>query len=83
MVNVRIEVESNDYTGYSVSVPSAVTTGQCGNESVEAVQGMPVTISRKDLTTELDIFPEAREERFLDEKLIQFYKKKGYSTENK
>jgi len=70
--------EDSYSTGYSASVRLGSAT-EMGN--IETLQGLPVYLHRglgRDLKMSLP--PETREEHFLDEKLVKFYKKKGYSV---
>ena len=85
MTNVRkitIESDSNDFTGYTVSVPCSAVTGQFGFEEIDVIQGTPKYIVKVNKARKTSVFPESREGDFLDDKLVRFYKKKGYSLKH-
>jgi len=69
---VLIDGEHDDYTGYTVSIPSS---GVTGIGDIFIVQGTRIKSGR--MVSE-EVFPDSREEKFFDEKLVEFYKKKGY-----
>lgn len=75
-----IESEDPDFTGYSFTIFAGSNTGQVGDVIVAPIQGMPFSISSQQEERPESIFPESREERFLDQNLQEFYKKKGYKT---
>lgn len=76
--HVIIDTESSDFTGYTVSLPNSMTTGHLGFEDIDIIQGTPRYMVKIVKEQKDNIFPESREEEFLDDKLAQFYKKKGY-----
>ena len=53
------------------------TTGQIGGGMIAPIQGFTKFIAPPNRKEEI-IFPNLREERFLDKGLEEFYKKKGY-----
>lgn len=79
---ITIEPDSNDFTGYTVSVPCFAVTGQFGFEEIDIIQGIPRYIVKVHKNRKDNIFPESREEEFIDDKLVRFYKKKGYSLKH-
>ena len=65
-------------TGYTLSIVGTMNTGYYGNEIIPPIQGFP-SINASILKEEnRDVFPETREELFIDQKLQEFYNKKGY-----
>lgn len=79
---VYIEAVNTDYAGYSVTILAGGSTGQ-GSEiplaPIPPIQGIPYSLVSSGEESRQYIFPESREERFLDNNLLEFYKKKGYS----
>ena len=76
VVEYKEEEENETQTGYTLSFFGAVNTGQYG--IVSPVQGMPDSlISPSGKRNEL-AFPDSREGSFIDDRLQEFYKKKGY-----
>lgn len=75
---ITINTESSDFTGYTVSVPFYSVTGQVGFEDIDIIQGTPRYMFKAHKERRNNIFPESREKEFLDDKLAQFYRKKGY-----
>lgn len=70
------EKEDVALTGYTLSIIGSMNTGDFGDEEIPAIQGIPsIAISQKQNQV---LFPETREEHFIDQKLEEFYKKKGY-----
>lgn len=70
-----IDGENEDFTGYSISLPSSSVTG-CGEISV--LQGSRIKFHN---TPSEELFPDSREEKFMGNKLVEFYKKKGYRVD--
>ncbi len=70
-------VISDDQTGYTLTISGSVSTGQVGMSSLEPIQGMPHPLILSNGELPQNISPEPQEERFLDEKLREFYRKKG------
>ena len=67
--------EPSATTDYTLSLFNTVNTGY---ERLPAIQGMP-DVDFSQTSNENDfLFLEPREEHFMDEKLKEFYKKKGY-----
>ena len=78
---VYIPPESEDYTGYTTYVLTGTSTSGVGSfpwPKEELVQERDQR-SEHELDREI-MFPESREERFLDNDLLEFYKKKGYEV---
>lgn len=61
-------------TGYTLSIVGTINTG---NEIIPPIQGFP-SINYCIIEEDQDIFPDTREELFIDQKLQEFYHKKGY-----
>lgn len=75
-INCTEEKEDVTLTGYSLSIIGTMNTGYFGDEVIPAIQGIPsIVIPQKQNQL---LFPETREEHFIDHKLEEFYKKKGY-----
>ena len=53
-----------------------MNTGYFGGEIIPAIQGIPSIVISQEQNQVL--FPETREEHFIDQKLEEFYKKRGY-----
>jgi len=79
---ITIEPDSNDFTGYTVSVPCSAVTGQFGFEEIDVIQGTPVYLAKVNKARKNSLSPESREGDFLDDRLVRFYKKKGYSLKH-
>jgi len=77
---IYIEAENTDYAGYSLTILSGISTGQVGGAPITPMQGIPYFLVPPREESRRNIFPESREERFLDDKLLEFYKKKGYDS---
>jgi hypothetical protein len=60
-----------------------VSVGDCTDQLIGVMmpplQGIPYSPVSSGEESRQYIFPESREERFLDNNLLEFYKKKGYS----
>lgn len=75
-INYIEEKEDVTLTGYTLSIVGTTSTGYFGDEVIPARQGIPsIVISQNQ---DQVLFPETREEYFIDQKLEEFYKKKGY-----
>ena len=73
---------SEDYTGYTTSVLTGTCTSALEDYSFEGASFFPeISGFEDDLMTEDILFPETREEHFLDEDLARFYRKKGIKLE--
>lgn len=70
-------VISDDQTGYTLTISGSVSTGQVEISSLEPIQGMPHSLILSNEELPQSISPEPQEEGFLDEKLREFYRKKG------
>lgn len=73
---VYILPDTEDYTGHTTYV-------LMGTSTTELVTfALPVGDVAEEKQEQADdyIFPETREERFLDKDLVEFYRKKGYET---
>ena len=68
---------SNNRTGYTLTIAGSVGTGQVGVSFLEPVQGIPHSLLVPNEELPQTMFPESQEERFLDENLREFYRKKG------
>lgn len=77
---IYIEAENTDYAGYSLTILSGISTGQVGEAPITPMQGIPYFLVQPREESRRNIFPESREERFLDDNLLEFYKKKGYDS---
>jgi len=76
---VVIGPNSEDYTGYSMFVMVGTSNAAVEDISFQGTLVIPALgKSEKDGAEKEYIFPETREEVFLDESLVKFYKKKGY-----
>ena len=64
---IYILPDTENYTGYTTYVAMGTSTSELEDFS------LPIEEEAKDY-----IFPETREERFLDKDLVEFYRKKGY-----
>ena len=64
-------------TGYTLSIYGTINTGQIGMGTIPPIQGLITFIAPPDKQEDI-IFPNVREDRFLDKGLEEFYKKKGY-----
>lgn len=76
---VYIESVNTDYAGYSLTILAGDSTSQVGGIQLAPIQGIPYSYVSSGEESRQYIFPESREERFLDNNLLEFYKKKGYS----
>lgn len=76
---VYIEAVNTDYAGYSLTIVAGGSTSQVGGIQLAPIQGVPYSHVSSGEESRQYIFPESREERFLDNNLLEFYKKKGYS----
>ena len=74
---IYIDVIRNNLTGYTLAISGSVGTGQVGISLLEPIQGMPHSLLLPNEELPQSIFPESQEERFLDENLRAFYRKKG------
>jgi len=68
---------SSNRTGYTLTIAGSVGTGQVGVSFVEPVQGIPHSLLVPDEELPQSMSSESQEERFLDENLREFYRKKG------
>lgn len=75
-INYVEEKEDATLTGYTLSVIGTMNTGYFGDEVIPAIQGIPSIVISQEQNQLL--FPETREEQFINQKLEEFYKKKGY-----
>jgi len=75
-INYIEEKEDTTLTGYALSIIGTMNTGYFGGEVIPAIQGIPSIVIPQEQNQLL--FPETREELFIDQKLEEFYKKKGY-----
>jgi len=78
---VYIDAVNTDYAGYSLTILASGSTGQVGGIQFAPIQGIPYSHISSGEESRQFIFPESREERFLDNNLLKFYKKKGYSLD--
>lgn len=76
---VYIEAANTDFAGYSLTILTGGSTGQVGGIPLAPIQGIPYSRVSSGEESRQYIFPESREEHFLDNNLLEFYKKKGYS----
>jgi len=79
---IYIPPDTEDYTGYTTYVLMGTSTSELEVFSLPMKEEAPSGIERdyeKEKAKDY-IFPETREERFLDRDLIEFYRKKGYET---
>lgn len=78
---IYIPPDTEDYTGYTTYVLMGTGTSELESFSLPAEKMLP-KVDQGDEGEQVEdyIFPETREERFLDEDLLEFYKKKGYET---
>ena len=74
---IYLEDTSNNRTGYTLTIASSTSTGQVGSSFLEPVQGIPHSLLVPNEELPQSMFPESQEERFLDENLREFYRKKG------
>jgi len=74
---IYVDVIRYDHTGYTLALSGNVGTGQVGGFASEPMQGMPQPLLPLEEDLPQSIFPETREERFLDDNLLEFYRKKG------
>ncbi len=79
---ITIEPDSNDFAGYTVSVPCHAVTGQFGFEEIDVIQGTPIYLVKVNKARKKSLSPESREGDFLDDRLVRFYKNKGYSLKH-
>jgi len=75
-INFIEEKEDVTLTGYTLSIIGTMNTGYFGGEIIPAIQGIPSIVISQEQNQVL--FPETREEHFIDQKLEEFYKKRGY-----
>lgn len=68
---------SNNRTGYTLTIAGSVGTGQVGISFLEPIQGIPHSLLVPNEELPQSMFPDSQEERFLDENLREFYRKKG------
>lgn len=68
---------SSNRTGYTLTIAGNVGTGQVGVNFLEPVQGIPHSLLVPNEELPQSMSPESQEERFLDENLREFYRKKG------
>lgn len=73
-----IEEDNEDNTGYTLTVSVGDCTDQLVGAMMPPLQGIPYSRVSSEEESQQYIFPESREERFLDNNLLEFYKKKGY-----
>lgn len=73
---IHIEADSDDRTGYTLKVSAGASTSELSGVSIAPIQGLPVSLVPTEEFAE-NIFPETREERFMEESLMKFYEKKG------
>ncbi len=71
------DIVSNNQTGYTITISGSGSTGQVEMSSLDPIQGLPHSLILSDEELPQSISPEPQEERFLDEKLREFYRKKG------
>ena len=78
---IYIPPDTEDYTGYTTYVLMGTSTSELGIFPLP-VEEAPAGVGQEDKEERVEdyIFPETREERFLDRDLIEFYRKKGYET---
>lgn len=74
---IYISPDTEDYTGYTTYVLMGTSTSELGIFPLP-VEELP---GAKEERVDEYIFPETREERFLDKDLVEFYRKKGYETQ--
>ena len=68
---IYIPPKSENYTGYAMFVLMGTSTSD--------ISFLPLAEQGDNEENEKEyVFPESREERFLDKDLLEFYKKKGY-----
>lgn len=68
-----------EYTGYTIFIMMGTSTSD-RNSFIQPEQGKLIEFKIEDneKAEKEYIFPESREERFIDKDLSEFYKKKGY-----
>jgi len=71
------DIVSNNQTGYTLTISGSVSTGQVEISSLEPIQGIPQSLILSNEELPQNISPEPQEERFLDEKLREYYRKRG------
>ena len=74
---IYLEGISNNCTGYTLTIAGSASTGQVGLSFLEPVQGIPHSLLVPNEELPQSMSPESQEERFLDENLREFYRKKG------
>ncbi len=77
---IYIPADSEDYTGYTTHILMGTSTSEASAFTLmedKVVHELDQVVEEE--TKEYN-FPESREERFLDQNLQEFYKKKGYKT---
>lgn len=78
---ITILPDSEDYTGFSTNVLTGATTSGLEVLSFQEEVMLPRLAKGNEEEQAKDLmFPETREELFLDEDLVKFYRKKGYQT---
>lgn len=78
---VYIPAGTEDYTGFTTHVLMETGTSEAMVFHLPVEEAPPrVGQEEKEEQVEDYVFPETREERFLDKDLIEFYRKKGYET---
>jgi len=75
---ITILPDSEDYTGYSTNVVTGISTSGLEVLSFQEEVMSPRLAEGNDEEQPKDLmFPETREELFLDEDLVKFYRKRG------
>jgi hypothetical protein len=79
--NIYILPEDQEYTGYSLQIGYACTTSEVDDLTLkEERAGIESQRQRREEGAQEKelVFPDTREEFFVDKSLREFYKKKGY-----
>lgn len=77
---IYISPKTEDYTGYTTFIMMGTSTSDIGSfKQSEQGEFIEFKTADKDEVEKEYVIPEAREERFMDKDLSEFYKKKGYN----
>jgi len=75
---VYVPADSEDYTGYTTYITMGTSTSDISVFTLTEDKVVHEFDQAAEEEAKEHAFPESREERFLDQNLQEFYKKKGY-----
>lgn len=76
---IYVPADSEDYTGYTSHILMGTSTSEVATFTLPEDKVVYKSDQAPEEGAKEFDFPESREERFLDENLQEFYKKKGYN----